>query len=117
MILVSAIFDPALYECPLCDAKPGCPDLCRRCFEARTAAGDAWVGARRLFAAHEYTAGCACDPCAAARAPRPLPEPIALIACCNKAPPGCGFCAYCGVLRRSMRAHYIAAIWRSAWPW
>lgn len=26
---------------------------------------------------------------------KPLKQPLALIACCNKPPPGCGYCWYC----------------------
>ncbi|GMV20034.1 MAG: hypothetical protein AMXMBFR56_82580 [Polyangiaceae bacterium] len=36
--------DPSLYECAECSAKPGSPSLCRRCLEARAAAGDKWRG-------------------------------------------------------------------------
>lgn len=27
--------------------------------------------------------------------PRPLAKPLPLIACCNAAPPGCGYCFFC----------------------
>lgn len=37
-------FDPALYECKTCSRKAGSPDLCRRCLDARAAAGSRWIG-------------------------------------------------------------------------
>lgn len=85
-------FNPALYECVECNAKPGSPELCRRCFAARSAAGDAWVGSRRLFPRHAYVVGCGCDPCTAERAPKPLTEPVPLIrCCCNRKPCECWY--------------------------
>lgn len=36
-----------------------------------------------------------------ANAPKPLTEPVPLIACCNKKPPGCGWCYFC--LERGQR--------------
>lgn len=44
---------------------------------------------------HAYEPGCACEACAAERAPKPLTAPLAMILCCNNPPPGCGWCFFC----------------------
>jgi hypothetical protein len=41
---VPYIQDSHLYECLECSMKPGAPQLCQRCLEARMAAGFAWRG-------------------------------------------------------------------------
>lgn len=51
---------------------------------------------------------------------RPLTEPVALIACCNKPPPGCGYCFFCqqglhGKIRE-IAARINAAADAIGWP-